>query len=416
MTLSEVTAHRRYLHQIPELDANPAQTLALISGVLRGHRCEYFFPTEGGLCVWFDFGKPETVAFRADLDASPVQEATGVDYSSRNPGRAHVRGHDGHAAMALSLAQWISRISTRKVSREISGESGDYVISWEAREKDFPRNILILFQPPKAAGGAEALCRTGILERYRVTRIFALRIWPGVPEGVIASRPGAFMARSNDIDIKITGQSARISYTDKKRDKNQDNNQDKKRDKNYGAGFDASQDALLTGAEFLRRAQIMADNAPPPCVLKFGVMRSGGDRNFISGETILQGGLRTYQETTYQYCRESLIQISGELSRETGCQISVSMSDGWDAVWNHEKLYKNILNNLNKNNKIKLLKLKNPVLASEDFSFYQNRTPGVLFFLGVGDAPELYSPAFDFHDELVLPKGLEFLQNLALLN
>ncbi len=387
--LAEVTAHRRFLHQIPELDVNLSQTLILITGVLRGCRCEYFSPTDGCVCVWFDFGRPETVAFRADMDALPVQEATGAAYSSRHPGAAHADGHDGHAAMALSLAQWISGVSDRTVKKI---DDNSETVLWRAREENFPRNILIIFQPSRAAGGADVLCRTGILRRYHVSRVFALKLWPGAPEGVIASRPGALMARSNEINIQISGESVHFARADEGRD------------------------ALLAGVEFLRRAREMADAAPPPCILRFGVMNSGDSRDMVSGQTELKGVLRTYRDETYQYCRESLIRISGEISRETGCPVSVGLSDGWDAVWNPEDFYCHISNYLSKrfHHAQIIRELDNPVLASEDFAFYQQRAPGILFFLGLGDAPELYSPAFDFHDEIILPAGLEFLKQLAL--
>ena len=196
------------------------------------------------------------------------------------------------------------------------------------------------------------------------------------------------MARSNDVDIRITGKTIPLEHADGEHN-----------------------DALLAGVAFLRRARAMTDAAPPPCILRFGHMYSGAARTAISGETILEGSLRTYSEETYQFCRDNLIRISREITTEFGTPVSVSLSGDNGAVWNDETLYSAILNAVPSGT---VAELDAPVLASSDFSFYQNRAPGVLYFLGTGDTPDLDSPNFDFNDELILPKGLEFLKQLVL--
>ena len=364
--LSSVASHRRFLHQIPELDDQLSQTLALVTGVLRGHRCTYFSPIQGSVCAWFDYGAPETVAFRADMDALPVQEATGVPYASRHPGQMHACGHDGHTAMALSLAQWLS----------------------EQPEK-LPRNVLIIFQPSEeTTGGANRICRAGVLEEYRVSRIFGLHIWPNLPEGQICSRPGAMMARSNEITVWVKGKSVHLSRAEE------------------------GSDALYAGVEFLRRSYDMADQVPPPCVLRFGKMSSGTARNIISGEAELSGSLRTYSPETFDACVSGMNRIARDLAIETGCRIGIHLSDGYPAVWNHEDLFAAVQAELGAD---AVQPLEKPVLAAEDFSFYQQSVPGVFFFLGAGKTAELHSPEFNFDDELILPQGVEFLKRLARL-
>ena len=364
--LSEVTAHRRFLHQIPELDDQLPQTLALVNGVLRGYRCNTFSPMDGCVCAWFDYGKPETVAFRADMDALPLQEATGAPYSSRHPGRTHACGHDGHTAVALCLAQWLA-----------------------GRTEALPRNVLVIFQPSEeTTGGADRLCRTGILDDYHVTRIFGLQLWPGLPEGIAYSRPGALMARSNEITVKITGRSAPLSH------------------------WKEGQDALLAGIRFVQEAYDLTRRLPPPCVLRFGRFCSGSERARVSGETEIAGLLRTYAAATYDGCVEGLKRVALAVSRETGCQVGVHLSTGYPAVWNNEALFGEVRRRLGED---MLRTLEKPVLAAEDFSFYQKRIPGVFFFLGAGKTEELRSPRFDFDDEAVLPGGVELWKRLAAL-
>ena len=153
-----VVDHRRALHRIPELDNQLPETLQLVRSVLATLPCRVFSPITGSVCAWFDAGKSDAVAFRADLDALPVPEATGLPYASVHPGRMHACGHDAHTAMILTLAEYAAE-----------------------HLAELPRNVLFLFQPSEeTTGGAGKLCETGVLERHRVRRIFGIHLWPGL--------------------------------------------------------------------------------------------------------------------------------------------------------------------------------------------------------------------------------------------
>ena len=366
--LSSAAAHRRALHRIPELDNCLPETTAYVRSVLEQLPCAVSSPIPGSVCAYFDAGRPETVAFRADLDALPVTEATGLPYASAHPGIMHACGHDGHTAMALALAE-----------------------SLAPRLSELPRNVLFLFQPAEeTTGGADLLCRTGILERHAVTRVFGLHLWPGLPAGTVYARPGAMMARSNEVTVTITGKSVHLSRA--------------------AEGLDA----LTAGAEYLRRAYALMESLPPeePRVLRFGKMVSGTVRNAVSGRTVLEGSLRTYREETYRFCRQGLEDLGRAIVSETGCGAEVYLNEGYPAVWNHEGLYETVCRALGPDAP---RRLDAPALAAEDFSFYQRRVPGLFFFLGVGDTPELHAPNFCFDDEAVLPRGASFLEKLAFL-
>lgn len=361
-----VVAHRRRLHQIPELDNCLPETTAYVRSALEPLGCHIAAPIPGSICAFFDAGKPETVAFRADMDALPVAEATGLPWASLHPGRMHACGHDGHTALALGVAEHTA-----------------------AHLVGLPRNVLLLFQPAEeTTGGAAQLCRTGILKQHRVTRIFGLHLWPGLAPGRVFSRPGPLMARSNEVTVTVTGKSVHLSRAAEGRD------------------------ALAAGVEFLRRAYALADGLPPsePRVLRFGRMVSGTVRNAVSGKTVLEGSLRTYREETYLFCRRGLEELGRAVAAETGCGIEVCLSEGYPAVWNDEALYTRICARLGPEAPAPLAA---PVLAAEDFSFYQKCVPGVFFFLGAGDVPELHAPEFRFDDEAVLPAGLAFLKRLV---
>lgn len=365
---ASVAAHRRALHRIPELDDQLPETLAYATSVLKPLSCALSFPIPGSVCAFFDAGKPETVAFRADMDALPVTEATGLPYASVHPGRMHACGHDGHTAMALALAEHVS-----------------------AHLEELPRNVLFLFQPAEeTTGGAKRLCESGILARHNVVRVFGLHLWPGLETGRVFSRPGPLMARSNEVTVTVTGKSVHLSRA--------------------AEGLDA----LAAGAEYLRRAYAMVSALPPeePRAFLFGKMVSGTVRNAVSGETRLEGSLRTYREETHRHCREQLAAIGDALAAETGCGVEVYLNEGYPAVWNHEGLYETVCQALGPDAPALL---DTPALAAEDFSFYQRQVPGVFFFLGVGATAELHAPDFCFDDEAILPQGVEFLKRLLMM-
>lgn len=356
-------SHRRALHQIPELDRELPQTLAYVRGVLEELPCTIFSPTPGSVCAFFDAGKEETVAFRADMDALPVEEETGLPYASRHPGKMHACGHDGHTAMLLDLAR---RAAERK--------------------DQLPRNVLAVFQPAEeTTGGAKDLCQSGVFEAHHVRCVFGMHLWPDLPAGVIASRKKELMSRSCEVSVTVTGKSSHIAKAEEGRD------------------------ALAAGVAFYRRAVALEQSLPPEVfrLLKFGRMDSGTVRNAVSGKTLLLGSLRAFQDEVFFALRDGLVQIGQAVAEETGCQVTVHTNDGYPAVWNPEDLYDQV-----RACGVAFQELEKPVMISEDFSWYQRHLPGLFFFLGCGPAPALHADNFTF-DEAILAKGSAFWKALA---
>ena len=185
-TLSE---DRRALHRIPETGCRLPETASYLRGALAEMPCTLLAPWEDAVCAYFDLGKDETVAVRSDMDALPVTERTGLPFASAHPGRMHACGHDGHMAMVLGLAR---RLAAGEVRPQ--------------------RNVLLIFEPAEeTTGGAAPICATGLLERYHVTRVFGMHLWPELPAGVIASRAGAMMSRSCELTVEITGRSVHLA-------------------------------------------------------------------------------------------------------------------------------------------------------------------------------------------------------------
>ena len=356
----QIIEDRRALHAIPELDRDLPKTLDYLRLKLAFLSCQVFSPMEGALCAWFDFGAGSAIAFRSDADALPITENTGKPYASRHPGKMHACGHDAHMAILLELAR---RLAGRKLHK----------------------NVLLVFQPAEeTTGGAQELCRTGIFKKYNVEAIFGLHLWPGLDEGVIASRKNEMLSRSCEITVEIQGRSAHIAKAHE--------------------GIDA----MAAGVEFYRRACALEASLPTDIfrLLKFGRMESGTVRNAVSGKTVLEGSLRAFQDEVYRGMRAGLVTIAKEIEDSTGCTVSIRMSDGYPAVMNPPELYDKV------REMAAFRELTEPSMITEDFSWYQRYLPGLFFFLGTGNTPALHTNNFDFNEE-ILTKGVDFLEKLA---
>lgn len=358
----QIIQDRRALHRIPELGSQLPLTMQYIKQLLEGLNCTVFEPAEGSLCAWFDFGANTAIAFRADADALPIAEKTGLEFASQHPGQMHACGHDGHMAILLELA------------RRLSGR------------QNMKKNILLVFQcAEETTGGALAICKSGVFERYAVEAIFGLHLWPGLAEGVIASRKNELMARSCELHVTVTGRSVHIAKAEQ------------------------GMDALAAGVAFYTKVMELERKLPKGIfhVLNFGKMESGTVCNAISGKTVLEGSLRAFQDEIFEDLRGRIRQAGREVEQATGCTVEITMTDGYPAVMNPSALYDRV------RSIVPFSELEVPSMTAEDFSWYQRYLPGMFFFLGAGNTPALHSSNFDFNEQ-ILSKGADFFEHLAL--
>ena len=357
----DIIQHRRALHSIPEPDVRLPKTAAYLRDVLENFRCKLFSPVESSVCAYFDFGQERTIAFRADLDALPITEKTGLPFASQHPGYMHACGHDGHMAIGLELAR---RLNEQDV---------------------FPNNVLLVFQPAEETiGGANLLCKTGFLREYAVEAIFALHLWPGQEAGTISCRKGEMLSRCSELTVDVYGKPAHVAKAWE------------------------SKDAMAAAVDFYSRCMELERNVDPGVrrLLKFGKMTSGTVRNIISGHTRLEGTLRTYRDDWFERLYQGILDIARQVEETSGCRVEVKLETGYLAVINHEGLYDRVRELTD------FTELEEPSMISEDFSYYQRQIPGLFFFLGLGDTPALHNDRFDF-DERILLKGADFFWNLA---
>ncbi len=376
----KLKTHRRNLHKIPELSRDLPKTKAYLVSVLEQLNCKMTFLCDSGICAFFDKGMNETYAFRADMDALPVQETNTCDYRSTHENKMHACGHDGHMSMVLTLGEYVNTID------------------------ELNANVLLIFQPAEETlGGAEEICESGILEKYNVTRVFGIHMWPFIEAGKLASKPNALMPRSAEINIEFHGKAA------------------------HGTAPYEGNDALYIAADYIKRiyakhaATVGAvprfpegigdipkapQNRPEDkTLIHIGKMTSGYARNIVSDHTHLLGTVRAFSEDNFKTIITLLKDTLSEISAEYRCQTEFSNSDGYPPVINNEKLYdtvKPLLENLPGGYE----EWTEPLMISEDFSFYGHYAPAVFFLLGTGTDIPLHSVNFDF-DEKVLVSGFE---------
>lgn len=358
-TLTPMTVDRRALHRIPELGDELPKTMDYVQDVLGTLGCEVFFPLDSAVCAYFDFGAADTLAFRAEMDALPIAERTGLPFASLHSGRMHACGHDGHMAMALELGRRL------------------------CAKENLPHNVLLVFQPAEeTTGGARRICETGLFERLRVKAVFALHLWPGLSAGMIAGLPGAMMARSAEVTFTAEGRCAHF------------------------CSAASGRDALAACVAFYSQAAALPLPQAPQSLLGFGRMEAGSVRNAVAGSARLEGSLRALDDAAFCSIREALETISRHVAQTSGCAAAVHFSEGYPAVVNPPDLLRRA------SALFPIEALTAPTMASDDFSCYQRRLPGLFLFLGCGETSALHTAAFDF-DERVLETGVRYFEAVA---
>jgi hippurate hydrolase len=377
--LDRLREHRRRLHRIPELDFDLPQTHAYVREVLSALPCEIAPAGRGsGLCAYFDAGKPDTIAFRSDMDALPITEENECPYASTHPGKMHACGHDGHMAVLLGFAEEIAK-----------------------RANDLPHNVLLVFQAAEeTTDGAQEIVDAGVFERYKVSKVFGLHLWPGYEKGAVVCRRGAFMAKACVVKVEIFGKSS------------------------HAAAAGKGVDALLCGVKFITEAYRAERSAFADDVLrllKFCTFESGTAMNIVAGHAAISGTIRCFDEGVFSELTGRLRAVAVEAERESGCRIDIDFVEGCPAVCNDSALFDRFKEVIcaparpipgDDGAAFSFVEPDEPAMTSEDFSVYQRAVPGVFFHLGLGRNAPLHSTKFDFDESALLFGVKAFLRLL----
>ena len=377
----EVVRLRRQIHRRPELAFEEHETAALVASTLRDVGLDV---TEGvartGVVAHVEGGRPgPTVALRADIDALPIVEATGLDFASEHEGRMHACGHDAHTAMLLGAAQILHTL-----------------------RDDLAGTVRLVFQPSeeKAPGGASVMVDEGVLEAMggveAPARIFGHHVFPDLPAGTLGVRGGTFMASADEVYLTVRGEGG------------------------HAAAPELLVDSVLVQAHVLTALQaVVSRNRPPgvPSLLSFGRVEAPGATNVIPDEVRIAGTFRSMDED-WRFRAHDLIRRTAEKTAEAfGATCEVRVVVGYPVLRNDEAaaafVRETAVAYVGPDRVVDL-----PMwYASEDFAFYTEQIPGCFSVLGVGNEAEgivhgLHTPKMTV-DEEALRTGTGFLAALA---
>jgi amidohydrolase len=320
-------------------------------------------------------------AFRADMDALPVTEATGLSYASGTPGLMHACGHDGHTTILIGLARVLAK-------------------------RHRPRPVTFLFQPAEEdGGGAQYMCDDGCLAGEGhgglgtpVAEVFGLHGWPTVEVGTVATKPGPLMAATDEFTITIKGTQSHGAYP------------------HFG------HDPIVAASHVVTAIQtIVSRNASPldAVVATVGVIRAGTASNIIPAAADLVGTIRTLRPETRAMATRRLREIVTGVAAAMGCEAIVRLEEGYPVTHNDGALTADVLHTARAAlGDARVREIEEPTMGGEDFAYYGRHAAACFLFLGLRpkgatDYPTLHQPNFDFNDEAI-PTGIEVMASLAL--
>lgn len=357
----ELRQIRRELHRIPEAGLAEYETAAYIKQKLSAFgvkQVESWLET-AVVAVFGQEGERETVAFRADMDGLSVTEPP-RPYASIHEGMMHACGHDGHMAILLGFAKYLT----------------------EHPEVYDNRRIVLIFQPAEEGpGGARLLIEAGLLEKYGIGKIIGCHIFPQVMQGKIACKKGGMMARNGEVTLRITGKSA------------------------HGAQPQLGADAVLAaGAVITAIHTILSRNISPldSGVLTFGSIHGGEACNIIAKEVVLEGTMRAFSDAAYERMVQRVQEVVQGVAAGYGCKGEAAFRHMYRVVDNDPALVQALQKVCGD-----AYEETQPYMLAEDFSMYQQEIPGIFFFLGSrneekGYIHPLHSAEFDFDEGILL--------------
>ena len=360
---SEMVEIRRYLHQHPELSFKEYTTAAFIANYYDKLGIPYRKNVGGnGVIATLTGGLPgKTIAFRADFDALPIHDEKDVPYRSQVDGVMHACGHDGHTAILLTLAKVLQKF-----------------------QDQLPGNVVFLHQhaEERTPGGARSMIDDGALDN--VDAVFGAHLWATEELGVLQTSKNVLMAGADRFEITIQGKGG------------------------HGAVPHQTKDAVVIGAEVVLSLQKIISRQLDPlatAVLTIGKFDAGNDFNIIADQAKLIGTVRYLQQDVQTQMMNDMERIINGICLSHGCSYEMDYEKGYPPLINHETEAEVVRQAASKIEDLKMVEEIQPMMSSEDFSYYLLEKPGAYFFIGAKKAGHDYPhhhPKFDF-DERVMP-------------
>jgi amidohydrolase len=371
---------RRHLHRNPEVSFKEFDTTDFIIGELEKLGVEIHRPLETG-CVAIISGAPSdrVIALRADIDALAMEEEGEhkKEFLSERAGAAHCCGHDAHTTNLLTAAKMLAE-----------------------RRDEIQGKVLLIFQPgeEKSPGGGRLLTETGFLQQQGVQAVYGLHTSPDFRTGTIALKAGPLMARTDEVEVEIRGKGG------------------------HAAAPHTAIDPIVMASEAVLAIQTIISrslNPGEPAVITFGKFHGGNTHNVIPEKVDLMGTIRSFSDETAEFLMKRIHEVLDGITKAHGGSYTCRFNPGYPAVINTEKETETVIRAASGVlGKDKIIEMKRPFMAGEDFSFYLKEFPGALFFLGSGseESDSFWSwhhPKYNV-DEKCMITGAALLTALAL--
>jgi hippurate hydrolase len=360
--LPEITAWRRDFHAHPELLFDVERTAGKVSELLQSFGCDEVVTGIGrtgvvGVIRGKTNNTGRTIGLRADMDALPINEATGVDYSSTVPGKMHACGHDGHTAMLLGAAKYL------------------------AETRNFDGTAVVIFQPAEeGGGGGREMVQDGMLDRWKIDEVYGMHNMPGIPVGHFAIRPGAIMASADQFDIKLTGKGG------------------------HAAKPHDCIDTMVVAAQVIVMLQTIASRGVDPMkqvvVSVCTVSSDSTAHNVIPQTVVLKGTVRTMDPSVQDFVERRVHEIAMGTATTLGAAAEVDYRRGYPVTVNapeNTAFAAEVALAISGHVDIDTP----PLMGAEDFSFMLNERPGAYIFVGNGDTAMVHHPAYNFDDDAI---------------
>ena len=368
----EMTAWRRHLHQHPELSFDCHQTAAFVVARLREFGVDEIHERigqTGVVAIVNGQADGPTIGLRADMDALPMQETTGLDYASTVPGRMHACGHDGHTTMLLGAAKYL------------------------AETRNFAGRVALIFQPAEEnGGGGDAMVRDGMMERFSIAQVYALHNSPGQPVGSFQTTPGPIMAAVDTFEIHVKGRGG------------------------HGAMPHLTADPIVAAVGMVSAIQTISSRnhyALDDLAISVTQIHTGSADNIVPDTAYICGTVRTFAPHVREMVRRRMEQIVAGQSAAYDVRADLDYIEGYPATVNDPEaaaFAADVAGEIAGEAAVEADGGRE--MGAEDFSYMLNARPGAYLFLGQGDTASVHHPAYDFNDEIA-PIGASFFARLV---
>ncbi len=362
---------RRWMHAHPELGLECFETAGFVVERLREFGVDEIHEKigiSGVVAIINGQGDGPTIGLRADMDALPIEELTGAEHASQNPGLMHACGHDGHTTMLLGAARYL------------------------AETRNFKGRVALIFQPAEENfGGAKYMCDEGMMDRFDITEVYALHNTPGHALGEFVTTPGPIMAAVDTLRVQVTGKGGHAAYPQECVDPIM---------------------AMVTMVQALQ--SIVSRNLPPLEELVLSVTEiHGGTADNITPETVWFGAtIRSFSPEIRDLVERRLHEIVQGQAASFGVTVEIKYERGYPPTINHAaQAAKAVAVAQELSGEDRVFADAGREMGAEDFAYMLEERPGAYLFLGQGEGAGLHHPEYDFNDE-ASPYGASFFARL----